>query len=116
MSKNWATTRGSDKKNYLANSYSDGFNTYYSSKPVAKPKSGISLYLDNLIPNSQLKNNKNNKDKKAKKREQKNNSKRIVESPSIPWLANHNNGAKEPLMNSGLEFNVDSLINKLKGA
>jgi hypothetical protein len=112
VSSYWTSTRDVLKNNHKSShSYTDSLTSYsYSSKKTNfKPKSGIALYLDNLIPESKLKK----KDKKKKKKKEVSS---IVTTPNIPWLTNHSNGSKEPLMNSGLDHNVNSLLNKLKGA
>lgn len=121
----WTSTRDvlKDNPKSSGSNYADSLTSYYSSKKKDnkkdnKPKSGAALYLDNLIPESKLKKEQK-KDKKNKHKDKEKGKKDaavVVTAPNIPWLTNHSNGSKEPLMNSGLEFNVDSLLNKLKGA
>lgn len=130
VSNYWTSTRDVLKDNHKSNekNYSDSLASYLESKnkKASKPKSGIAIYLDNLIPESQLKKAdkpKKDKDKDKKNKDKKDKDKKgsvvaapVVNTPNIPWLTNHSNGNKEPMLSPSLEIRVGSLLNKLKGA
>ena len=107
VSAHWHSTRDVLKSNPKPESdnYSKILGGYLDKKK--KPQSVAARYLDNLVPEAQQ---KKNEVKKVKEKPAN-----VVTAPNIPWLTNHSNGFKNPVMSNSLQANVGKLIGKLKG-